>query len=293
MASASVPIVPFKKFGTQVKDLFKKKFDYDNQFKFVNKTSQGLSFEVNGVGSTFAGNLKAKHVKKGCHDVEVDLNTNVKKASKLTTKFTGLAKGATLSLVGSTLDDDRVVKFSKPTVLVTAEYAKDFFSAEGSVKTDGSIHKVETQGAVNFEGFSVGGALAFNATKGFDRVSSVIGAEYTKSDITVSLFTENNSDLVNAGYFQKINKSTSAGALVKIELTDSQSRSLTFGVEHEIDFDTSAKLVAELPKGVISLVLEHKLENPKILVNVAAQFNACVCPAPVEKFGLSLTFGDF
>jgi len=284
---------PFKNFGKASKDLFKKKFDYDHNFKFVNKTANGLSFEVNGVGSAFGGNLKSKYAKKGSVEIDADIFTNVKKSSKVTGKVFGLAKGVTVTLVGSSLDDDRVVKFSKSTIAATVEYSQDFLSAEASVKSDSIVHKVDAQASIGFDGFSVGGAVAFNATKGLDAVSKNVGVEYSNSNVTLSLYTENNSDSVSSGYFQKLDDKTSVGAVIKTDLTEVQARSLTFGVEHKIDTLTSAKLSAELPKGFVSVAVEHKLSSPRVLLNVAAQFNIAAVSSPVEKFGLGLSFGDF
>jgi len=61
----SKPFYPiaFGKFGKNVKDLFKKKYDYDHQFKVIHKTKAGETLEsgaVVGDSAALKGYLKAK-----------------------------------------------------------------------------------------------------------------------------------------------------------------------------------------------------------------------------------------
>jgi len=65
------------------------------------------------------------------------------------------------------------------------------------------------------------------------------------------------------------------------------------GLEHQLDFDTGVKAYVQVPNGTVSAAIEHRLSNPKLQFGVAASFNALHQPFQAEKFGLTLTFGDY
>jgi len=63
------------------------------------------------------------------------------------------------------------------------------------------------------------------------------------------------------------------------------------GTDYKLDVDTGVRTKLELPTGVFAIAVEHRLQNPQALIGVAADFK--LKEQKSEKFGVSLTFGDF
>jgi len=282
----------FSSFGKASKDLFKKKYDFDNQFKTVNKARNGVTLETGAnLSENYKGFIKGKYVSADFGEVESEVYTDPKTESKATLRLKRLAKGLNVTLGASTLEKDKA--FKGPVGSADVQYAQEFFAAQAILKTDLDTTKLDTSAAVGFDGVSLGGQVVLNASKGAEIVDINVGAEYTQADFTAAVYTEKNSDVINASYYQRLNTATQVGASFKFELAGKQARSLTVGTEHALDLDTTLKAKIELPSGTTGVAIEHRLLNPRVLVGVAAQFNAHQQPFTAEKFGINLTFGDF
>ena len=60
----------------------------------------------------------------------------------------------------------------------------------------------------------------------------------------------------------------------------------------QLDAKTTVKSKLD-SNGALSGVVEHKLSDPALKVNVAAEFDATSSDLAAKKFGLGLVFGDF
>jgi len=280
----------FKNFGKSTKDLFKKKFDFENTSKIVNKTQNGITIETtSNVTQGFKGTVNTKYVNRDFGEVEVEVSTNASDANKANLKLKKLAQGLVATVGVASSGKDIKSSCGKPVTSADVEFSQEFFAAQAVIKTDCEKSKVDVYGSVGYDGLSVGGQVVYAG----NAISETnVGVEYAQKDLTVSAYTEKNVEVVNVSFFQRLQKETAVGASIKYPLS-SGDRTLTVGVEHQLDFDTVVKAKAELPTGVVSTAVEHKLFNPKMQFTVAAEFNAKSTPFVANKFGCGLTFGDF
>jgi len=288
MSSEKKSFVPpfFKNFGKSTKDLFKKKYDFDNTVKVINKSKNGVTIESTGnLSKSYQGTVNVKYVNKDFGEVESEFTTLASAENKASLKLKKLAPGLTVTA--------GVSGSKKAVANVDVEYSQDCFAAQANIKSDLETTKIDAYGSVGFDGISVGGQVALNVSSGAQIVDTNVGAEYTNSDFTATVFTEKNCDFVTASYFSRLNKDTAVGASFKYEVAGKQSRTLTVGVEQQLDFDTVVKAKAELPTGVVSTAVEHKLSNPRVQVGVASSFNALKQPFTVDSLGFGFTFGDY
>jgi hypothetical protein len=181
---------------------------------------------------------------------------------------------------------------------------RDNFSAALTARTDLDVHKVDASAAIGADGISLGAQVVINAKKidgasanstnfaGHElKFESNFGAEYSQSDFDSSLWTDKSGRFVSAGYFQKLSSAHQLGATFKYDTQGKDPRQLVAGSDYRIDSDTIIRSKIDLPSGVVSTALEHRLNNPKLLLSVAAEFNAPRKTA--ERFGVGLTVGDF
>lgn len=293
MSSNSSFVPPFfPKFGKNVRDLLKKKFDFDHTVKSVSKTSRGLQFE-NGAHLTENGALrgfvKGKFAVEKAGEGEVEITTDAAYESKANFKLTQLAKGLTANFLTQSKDK----QFKKPIGGLELEYSQANFAATAAVKSDLEVHKVDASIALGSDGISVGGAVQFDCSRGAQLVDSNFGAEYSTSDFSASLFTEKNAQFLNTGFHQRVSGDHVLGAMFRYELSGKQERSLAIGDEYRVDRDTTIKAKVELPSGDLFTAVEHRLANPRMLIAVAAQYNAKSQSFAADKLGVQLTLGDF
>jgi len=290
--SSRKPFVPpkYSNFGKSNKDLFKKKFDYDNVFKSINKTKHGVTVEVgSNLTNNYCGFIKPKYL-KGNYEFESEVYTCPKAETKATLKCKNVMyKGLNLTFGGSSADKQLNNSYGAS---LDFEYSQEYFTTQVVARSDLAKTKIDASAVVGLEGVAVGGQVVVNAQSGAEVVDANVGAEYTKDDFTLSAYTEKNLDLVNAGFHYKVNSATSIGALFKFDMSGKTPRTLTTAVEHQLDRDTLVKAKADLPSGIVGIAYEQKLASPKVSVQVAAQINTAKA-FNAEKFGLGLSFGDF
>lgn len=281
----------FGKFAKNVKDLFKKKYEYDHQLKVISKAAGGVTLESGAVtsdGSAVKGYVKGKYVQSE-YEGDVEAWTADSNESKATLKLTKLADGATLTLGGSTKDKDK--SFKRPVASLDFEYSQEYFALQEVLKSDLSATKLETTLAVGSDGVTAGAQAVINFTNGADLTDYNFGVEYAQNDLTASLYTENKVNLLNAAIYQKPANGAVVGAVFKYDL-NSQSRGLTLGFDHKVNADVTVRGKAELPEASFSAVVESRLNNPALLLQVAAQF-ATKPTLNAQKLGVSATFGDY
>lgn len=121
------------------------------------------------------------------------------------------------------------------------------------------------------------------------------GAEYITPtrDLVASVFTEKNASVLNAAFDFRASRDQSVAAIFKTDLSGKAARSLTLGTEYRLDADTLVKLKGELPSGIVSTAVQHQLRNPRALVGLAASFSTANNTIAADKFGVSISLGDF
>jgi hypothetical protein len=65
-----------------------------------------------------------------------------------------------------------------------------------------------------------------------------------------------------------------------------------FCIYTQLDAKTSVKAKLD-STGTLSGVIEHKLADPRVKFNIAAEFDATSADLAAKKFGLGLVFGDY
>jgi len=213
-------------------------------------------------------------------------------------KFTKLAKGVEVTLSGGV---DPSSKKKGCNDKIAAEYKQDFVATSGFVDVNfgenSTAAVVEATAVVGFEGLSVGGQLAFDVSPSAQKVSDInIGAEYTRDDTTFTLQTEKKGDVIRGYLHHKIRPSYQVGFQFDYEPRAEdvkKQRVLTAGTEYELDVDTTVKAKVD-SNGVIQAAISHNLQNPSLQVAMAASFTRKSADRlSADKFGLSLTFGDY
>jgi len=281
MSSNAKPFVPplWGKLGTNVKDLFTKKYTFKNQVISKHNSKNGVTLESGGVYTNqLSGYVKATQKTKDLGTAEVNIDTTGKADGKV--KFDALSKGLVLTLSGD----------AKPSAKVNVDYSQEYFA--GSVSLDTAVKnlqtKVEGTAVVGLEGLSFGGQAKFDVSGDNEVEDFNAAVEYTQDDFTATVQSAEKAERITASYFQKVSNDLQVGATVDF---GKSGRILTIGDEYQLDADTTLKAKANT-QGVVSAVVEHRLANPKLQFGVAASFNA-LNGVVADQFGLSVTFGDF
>jgi len=295
----------FGSLGKQFKDLFKKRYEFDNVVKITNKTSFGLTLTTTGkiFKDKISGATKAVYVDKAWGEAEGEVDAGSGKVwGKVTlSKLLNNAKfiingGVDPSSKDSLVKDNYSLKGE-------GEYRRDFLAGSGSVllgdEGKGVSAVAEGAAVIGFEGLSVGGQIKLR----LDQVQNIsdynVGAQYERKDFIATLLTENQGDVIRFSWFHKLSKDYNLGVeLVSDEFdhlskpTDPRRRLINIASEFQLDGDTLVKAKAN-NFGEISAAVEHRLSNPAVVVGAAAQFKAeGSSRLTPEKFGLSLAFGD-
>jgi len=100
--------------------------------------------------------------------------------------------------------------------------------------------------------------------------------------------------VLNFGHLHKYSPAHTLGATVKTDLSFSAPK-MQVGGEYKINAYNTLKYKFDLPDGVESLALEHRLANPSVSVGLAASFKPLDFASAVkaQNFGVTLTFGDY
>jgi len=274
----------FANLGKKTKDLFKKTYDFKNELKVLSKSDQVL-IETGGYqAKALTGYTKANWTDSSLGAFEVEAHSNGDLKGKLISKK--------VSDVGFTVEG---VSNAASTVLsVEGAYGKDSFAA--SAKVNHSISKGDTTvnvaAVVGHDGIAVGGSCDLNAANASSPTDYNIGAECQQKDLIATVVTSNQLNDITVSYFQNISSTLGLGSSLLVK-PDSGSRVFTFGGEFSLDKFTTFKFKAD-SNGIVGSTVTHTLSNPAVKVLASAQFDTQSADifAP-QKFGLSLSFGDF
>jgi hypothetical protein len=297
----------FANLGKSFADLQKKKFDFDNIVKIVNKTDFGLTLTTQGIfGKTdIAGKVKGEYKDKSFGEAEGEVDT---KSGKVWGKgvFNKLVQNVKLTAQGGfdPASKDPLVKESW-SVKAEAEYRygnKSTTTASVLVgeSNNATAAVIEVAEVIGFEGVSVGGQVKLRPDQAEPLQDYNVGAQWEKKNFTAALTSEYQGDVIRASWYHTVNATLVLGAeiisdeydrLAKPE--DPRRRVLNFVSQYQIDVDTLAKLRAN-QYGEVGAVIEHRLANPKVLIGAAAQYKLKGTSSFVaDKFGLSVSLGDF
>jgi len=112
----------------------------------------------------------------------------------------------------------------------------------------------------------------------------------------LTLKTENKTEKLVASYWHNVPTSrnklkTQLGGQVNWNL-ENGSKVFTVGVEHDVDEVTTIKEKIDT-EGVLAAVLEHRLSNPFLKLNLSANWQVKDKTTTPKQFGVALTFGDY
>jgi voltage-dependent anion channel protein 2 len=282
----------YSKFGSSIKDLLTKKYDYKNQISTKNNVQGGdvnvESTIVLGEGkekgsSDFSGTVKTTYKNKDFGQFEGEIATKGALAGEL--KATKLHEGLTVSLKAT----------EKPTGKVGLEYKQDSLATTLSAEVQSGTTLVEGTVVAGVDGFSVGGQGLYNTAKN-DLDDYNFGGEYAAPDYTFTVKTAAKAEQVVGSYWHRVPSSrgklsTQVGGQLAWDL-QTNARIFTLGTEHDVDDTTSVKAKID-SNGVVGGVVEHRLANPALKVGLSSQWNGKNKAFSSEKFGVALTFGDF
>lgn len=267
----------FGKIGSKCKDLLSKKFDYHNEIKVASKADGGLSLEAAGTdagSSGLAGFTTIKYKDSSFGEAEGTLHTSgAPKDTKGSVKFDKFQKGADVKISSGA---DLVPVFE-------GNYKQDSISFSSKFAT-GDKTSLNASACYGMDGITVGGAVA---TTDFGSLSDFnAGAEYSNSDLTLSLTTTKKASNYHVSFLHNWCKDLTWGARMDIK----DSNLLTVGTEYNLDSATTLKAMGNT-SGNVALAVEHKVKNPDFKMNLAAAFNTNGSFA-AEKFGVGLNFGQ-
>jgi len=290
MSSIFIPPL-WSKFGTTSKDLLTKKYDYKNQLTVKNNAAPDLAVEstvsVNDA-SALNGTVKATYKNKDFGQVETEIGTapNKDKATlSAEVKATKFYDGLTVIAKGT--DGTALARLS-------AEYRQESVATSVAVEHTKDSNVVEGTLAAGFDGFSVGGQAKYCANHGVSDYN--FGAEYSQPEYVLTLKTEQKTEKLIGSYWHNVASSrgklrTQVGAQVGWNL-ESGKKVLTVGTEHDVDEVTTVKAKIDTD-GALASVLEHRLANPALRLNLSANWNVQDKTTTPKQFGVALHFGDF
>jgi len=296
------------KLWKDAKDLFKKKYEFDNQAKFLIKTVNDGSIETTIVASNdvplrgiFKSTINFKDMGRLNGKFESEFHTVVEQESKSSYKI-DVAKGTTFKVGLSSVKSKEQCPNSSKEGWASAEleYSKDYLSGSVGVRTDGQLTLVDGAASVGCDNISVGAKVTLDTASKSAPNDYNFGAQYNACDYIVSAFTEKKRSILNFSYFHRLSSVRSRphnfGAVLAVGL-NKPSRTLTVGTDYWVDADTTIRAQAKIDSASTSTTLqtsvEHRLLNPNVQLAVAASFDVTPQTVTPGRVGVSLTFGDF
>jgi len=279
----------FSKLGKKVTDLLGDKFTTDNEIKTINKSENGMTLESSFNGDTAVTGTSKITFKKECCEVEGVFKTAGEVNLKATTKK--LQPGLEVSVQG---------KSKKQQLILNAKYAQPFYATCFSLthNLDAST-LVDANLMLGFDGLSVGISGQLDALSDQKLTDYNCGAEYTQSDLTVSLYTQNLGNKIVASYWQKLSGACCLGASLKMDPDCTEdgkegNHCLTVGVDYKLDSATTLAVKGDT-NGTVCTKIEHILSNPRLKLGIGASFDSkkTTNVLTADSFGVSCTFGEF
>jgi len=296
----------YANLGKNFKDLYKKKYDFENALKITSKTNFGLTLTTTAkiYKDQISGATKALYFDRhwGEAEAEVDAGTGKLWGKVVLTKLLHEAKFVFNGGVDPT-SKDPLVKDGY-SIKGEVEYTHKAVAASGSVLLgdEGKGLSAVTEGSVvvGFDGLSVGGQAKLNLQHPSHPIQDYnVGAQIQHKDFTATLLTEYQGDVVRLSWFHRVSRDQNLGVeLISDDFdklskpSDPRRRVVAVASDFQVDPVTLVKARAN-NYGEVAAVVEHRLSNPNVLLSAAAQFKASGSSkfAP-EKFGVTITLGD-
>lgn len=265
-------------------DFCNKNFNFDHNVKTVHKSSGGVKIENSATptGTNFKSYTKVNFpVANGKAEVKITANGKPKDTSAKF-EFGQFVQGA----------DFTVSANSEPSLTLEANYSP---VSNVGTKFELTTDLADQQSLTATVNASSNGAKAsiitdICASKGLKDYNFKL--DYKQKNLLAQAKTSSGRSQLNAWVAQECCPGMYWGAQINHNLTKSATV-LTVGSKYTLDKNTAIYKKVD-SSGILSSSIEHKLANPALKVNAAAQFNlfgSNCCAA--EKFGLGLTFGAF
>lgn len=264
-------------------DFISKSFTFDHSVKTVHKASGGVKIE-NGAAPSGKSYTKVNFPAADVGKAEVQITANgAAKDTKAKIDFGSLVKGADFVLSANSSPNVALEVNYSPLANVGSKFelstdldAKKALDASVNCSSNGVKATVDTKVDL------AGGALKdYNFKLDYKQAKLLASAKTSDSR---SKLTVNVCNTVCAGFYW--------GAQVDHCLKSSSTK-LTVGMKNNLDKTTTGFIMAD-SEGAVSAAVEHRLTNPSLKVNAAAQFNLLgSAPLAAQKFGLGMTFGDY
>jgi len=270
----------FKKFGKDLADLFKEKFDFKKQVKVKQIAQNGITVETTGEAQKsgdYSGNIKGSYKQPDFGLFEVELNTLG--ATNYSVKADKLSKGLTVKVSGD----------EKPSAKAEVDYQVEMYSASLGLEHNPGGNVVETGGALGYEGVSVGGSVKYDISGG-NLTDYNGGVEYTQPRYTTTVKTANQASKLSFTEIFKYSAATTLGGNFTYDI-NSGKYVVTAGAGYA--FDPSCYSKAKIDSdGYLTTLWEHRLSKAGVKYQLTSEFNVRNVSATPERYGIALIFGD-
>jgi hypothetical protein len=262
-----------------------KKFEFNREIKVLHKSQGGTTTEATFCPTTFHSAFKFAHKFDKFGKIEYE-GFNVDGKDKLKLKMDKLLDKTVVTLKAG----------YGPSGAVEAAYEKDRFAGKVELAyTEAAATKASASAAIGLnKECSVGGSLDVDATGGnFQLKDYNVGAQVCHKGVVAALRTSSNRQDVTVSVFHKLAKNLRWGSEILVHPFGALSPVLTLGVDYKLSKTTSVQSRG-CTKGGLGFVLQHRLQDPRVKLSLATEFDVTNPPfSPAKKLGLSLVFGNY
>lgn len=279
-------VLQFSKLGKGVKDLLKKKYDYNGlTIKTSNKSSAGnITLESEGKikNNSVQGHTKAEYAESNMK-ATVQLSTSDKDAdTNAEVVLKKLADGLEVTIGSNAVPD-----FS-----AKATYGNKSLAAElGLTKAASGAFGASVAATVAAGANATAGANVALSLDGSPSVSSWnIGAQYDTRDLSATLLVANASSADVRFLHKSLLNNTHVGVQVSTAFSGDNLK-FNLGLQHELDANTTLK--AKYGNcGTLHTVVEHRLASPNLTLGLASSYKASSAGLTASAMGLNLSLGN-
>lgn len=276
--------IQFADLGKQTKDLLTKKYDYKTEFKAVTQSKENnVRIEAGASGRAVEGYMKLFYKNKDFGKLEAEVHSNTEIGDKAKIKLNKLVDNASVTLSVSSL----------AVVGLEAQFKKDKFAVDASVLHCEKNTAATVSATANFKDVAVGAIADFEAPNGTVVLKDAnVGAEFRHKKLTAAVKTSNLRNDVTLSFFHKLDKNFRWGSSLVVRPNEGFAPILALGMDYRLGGGASFKAKGD-NGGTVSVAVEHRLKDPALKFNVAAEYNiAKFCCQPARQFGFSVVYGD-
>eukprot|EP01024_Parvocaulis_polyphysoides_P038476 TRINITY_DN3455_c0_g3_i1.p1 TRINITY_DN3455_c0_g3~~TRINITY_DN3455_c0_g3_i1.p1 ORF type:complete len:274 (+),score=46.86 TRINITY_DN3455_c0_g3_i1:156-977(+) len=260
-------------FGKSSKDVLSKTFQFDQKLTLSGKSSDGVSFNINGVnkGSQVTAETKAAYKYQ---KTSVDVTATSAGQLKTNVSYADLAPGLKVGLNGM-LPDLNSAKLS-------LDYSMQHLNLKGSLGLS-STPKIEVAASTGYQGFVVGGDIGYDSAKQIlSKWSAAVG--YVASEWSGTVMLTDKGNAIKAQFAQNMSPTSIAAAEVQQTLSSSTT---TFTVGYQTKLSSGALAKIKLNNmGVMAMLYEHTIQ-PGTKVSACYQLDVTNLDQP-PKYGVAV-----